>query len=730
MDHVTLTQGPGDWIPPDYLTEDQSPHTVRLEQSGKDPALYRTLTPEEIHALTALGNRADDWTQVLVSDPFDPACIHGNEFQGLVRIGRVQKGELTHQGMVCPAGLTHSRIVNCDLGEDVAVHHVRCLSHMMVGDRVILMQCGEIRTTHSARFGRSVIKRGEAADAFGRVHVINEAGARGIGLFEGMRPADAMLWARYRDDVQLMTCLEHMTCDLAETRHGEYGEIQGQSVVKHTRQMINVKLGPCTDVINADRLEEVTVSSTAQEPVTVGEGVTLCHGLVGPGCLITQGVDAMFFALGACVTLDHGVRLSHAVVGDHSTLACCEVLHSLILPFHEQIHSPSFLKGACFLGQTHVVARATLGSNEGGQANNHEVLAGRGFRPGLCSSVKHPSWFASFVLLDRGDFPYELNITLPFSLVANDSGRNHLQVTPAHWWLYDMHTLARSAATFKSRDPRPQPAQAIETQILAPDTIDEIRQARAAMEVWVAQAHLRALGRVETDIETLRSRGRHLLAEATMSAPDIDVTARGLENSKRGTVILKAFEGYHAYGDMMLYYGVIQLMEYLQWHGGQGLDAMIESLSVNPGGDWTNLGGQLMQVHDTDRLRGDICSGVLKTWSHVHDRYDTLFKAYPLAKQQHAYAVLCSTLGLTALDQTHWHFALDQALGIHETLYERLQTVRQREFKNPFTQALFGSTQEMEAVLGAVKDDAFIQDMRAQADIFATQVQRFKAQAQ
>jgi hypothetical protein len=630
-------------------------------------------------------------------------------------------------GVTCATGITHSRIVSSDLGADVAVHHVGCLSHMLVGDLVILQQCGEIRTTHSARFGRSVVKSGESVDAFGRVHVVNENGARGIGLFEGIRPADAILWARYRDDVPLMTCLENMTCGLAETRHGEYGEIQSQCVVKHTRQIINARLGPCTDVINADRLEEVTISSTGLEPVLVGEGVTLCHGLVGPGCRITQGVRAASFALGACVTLDHGARLSHTVVGDHSTMACCEVLHSLILPFHEQAHHTSFLMGACFLGQTHVAAGATIGSNHNSRANNHEVHAGRGFWP-LCSSVKHPSCFASFVLLDRGDFPYELNITLPFSLVTHDSGRNQLRVTPAHWWLYDMHTLARSAAKFRSQDPGQQPAQAIETQILAPDTIDEIRQARAALEVWVAQAHLRALGRVETDIETLRSRGRRLLAEATLSAPDMDVTARGLENSKRGTVILKAFEGYHAYGDMMLYYGVTQLMEYLQWHGGQGLDALVEALGVNPGGDWTNLGGQLMRVHEVDRLREDIRSGALKTWAQVHGRYDTLWQAYPLARQQHAYAALCDYLGLTTLDQTHWHFAMDQALVIQETQRDRLQTVRQKEFKNPFTQALFRSTEEMEAVLGTVKDDAFTRDMCAQTDVFATQVQRFKAQ--
>ena len=135
-----------------------------------------------------------------------------------------------------------------------------------------------------------------------------------------------------------------------------------------------------------------------------------------------------------------------------------------------------------------------------------------------------------------------------------------------------------------------------------------------------------------------------------------------------------------------------------------------------------------MPVSEVDRLRGDICSGGLKTWSQVHGRYEVLWKAYPLAKQQHAYTTLCDCLGLEALDKTHWHYALDQALVIRETMCERVQAGRQRDFKNPFTQALFGSPQEMEAVLGPAKNYALIQDICDQTKVFVTQVQRFKAQ--
>ncbi|MCF7975993.1 MAG: DUF4954 family protein [Phycisphaerae bacterium] len=726
MDHVTLTDGMGAWIPPEHLAEGQTPETVRFEQSGRDAAQYRPLTSAEIQRLTDQGNQAADWTQVLVSDPFDAACLRHNEFYGLVRLGRMQQGALTHQGMALPTGIFQSRIESCDLGHDMAIHDVSYLGHVLVGDRVILFQCGEIRTTCCAKFGTSQIKPGDAREAFARIHVMNEAGARGIGLFRGVLPADAMLWARSRSHPDLMARLETLTCDLEDRRCGVYSEIQSQCVIKHTRQLINVKLGPCTEVIGADRLEEVTLCGTEAEPVTVADSVTLRQGQVGPGCLIRQGVHAELFCLGAYVTLECGARLRHTVVGDNSSIAGCEVLHSLIFPGHRQQHSSSFLTASCLMGQTNVAAGAIIGSNHNSRANDSELCAGRGFWPGLCSSVKHPSRFASFVLLAKGDFPHELNITLPFSLVINDPAKDQLKVMPAYWWRYNMYALARNAVKFRERDLRQHPGQAIEYHVLAPDTIGEIQQARAALEVWVAQAHLRALGRVETDIETLSSKGQHLLSQATVSAPDMDVTARGLEHALRSTVILHAFEGYHAYGEMLLHYGVIHLMEFLQWHGGGSLEAMVKALSGGATGDWANLGGQLMPVQEVQRLQDDICSSTLTSWSEVHDRYEALWKAYPLVKQQHAYATLCDVLGVETLDHAHWYYALDQSMVIQKSLCDRVQSSRQRDFENPFMQALFESPEEMRAVMGHLEDNAFIQEVRAQTEVYATQVQRFK----
>ena len=57
-----------------------------------------------------------------------------------------------------------------------------------------------------------------------------------------------------------------------------------------------------------------------------------------------------------------------------------------------------------------MAAGATVGSNHNSRGADGELVAGRGFWPGLCVSLKHNSKFASFTIFSKADFPHELNI--------------------------------------------------------------------------------------------------------------------------------------------------------------------------------------------------------------------------------------------------------------------------------------------------------------------------------
>ena len=81
------------------------------------------------------------------------------------------------------------------------------------------------------------------------------------------------------------------------------------------------------------------------------------------------------------------------------------------------------------MGQSNIASAATIGSNHNSRSPDGEMLAGRGFWPGLCSDFKFDSRFASFVLAAKGSYQNELNVTYPFSLLApasDEGGAVHI----------------------------------------------------------------------------------------------------------------------------------------------------------------------------------------------------------------------------------------------------------------------------------------------------------------
>src|SRR5205085_768420 len=244
----------------------------------------------------------------------------------------------------------------------------------------------------------------------------------------------------------------------------------------------DVLIGSDAYLKGANKLKNLTIKSDEDRTSQIGEGCEIVNGIIGYGCRIFYGVKAVRFVMASHSQLKYGARLLNSYLGHNSTISCCEVLNSLIFPAHEQHHNNSFLCAALVMGQSNMAAGATIGSNHNSRGGDGEIIAGRGFWPGLCVSLKHNSKFASFTIMAKGDFPAELNIAVPFSLVSNDVANDQLVVMPAYWFIYNMYALERNAQKYVDRDKRPTKTQFIEYDYLAPDTINEIFSALAVLQ--------------------------------------------------------------------------------------------------------------------------------------------------------------------------------------------------------------------------------------------------------
>ena len=376
------------WIDPKYLPEGKDKYYIRNRQVTPPEEGWRHLHSDEIERLVMNNNTASSWDTVWVTNEFNPSMVKDNKFYGTVRIGRVSSGALQFHDLRLPVGITNSSIHSCDIGDDCAIHNVHYLSHYIINSHVMLFNIQEMSCTDHAKFGNGIVKDGEPESVRVRIEIMNETGARSVMPYDGMIPADAYLWAKHIDDKSLQERLADITQRTVDHHRGYYGEIGERCVIKNSSIIKDVKIGTDCYIKGASKLKNITINSSDEEPSQIGENVILVNGIVGYGCRIFYSCTAVKFILGNNSNLKYGARLINSIMGDNSTISCCEVLNNLIFPCHEQHHNNSFLIASVIMGQSNMAAGATIGSNHNSRTNDGELVAGRGFWPGLCSSVK------------------------------------------------------------------------------------------------------------------------------------------------------------------------------------------------------------------------------------------------------------------------------------------------------------------------------------------------------
>lgn len=745
MERVTLlppTALSDGWIDSQYLPAGKDKYYIRNRQVAEPEGGWRHLRSEEIELLVKNNNTASSWDTVWVTEEFNPSMVKDNKFYGTVRIGRVSCGALQYHDLRLPVGITNSSIHSCDIGDDCAIHDVHYLSHYIIGAHSMLFNIQEMATTDHAKFGNGIIKDGEPETVRVRIEIMNETGARSVMPFDGMIPADAYLWAKHVDDKLLQERLADITQRTVDHHRGYYGEIGERCVIKNSSIIKDVKIGTDCYIKGASKLKNITINSSNEEPSQIGENVILVNGIVGYGCRIFYSCTAVKFILGNNSNLKYGARLINSIMGDNSTISCCEVLNNLIFPCHEQHHNNSFLIASVIMGQSNMAAGATIGSNHNSRTNDGELVAGRGFWPGLCSSVKHSSRFASFSLLAKGDYPAEMNITLPFALVSNNVSADRLEVMPAYWWMYNMYALARNTWKYRTRDKRITRVQNIEFDTFAPDTMQEVLKARTLLELWVGKAYENSEFSIlnsecnENNKETLchdknsefkiqnsaASLGRQLLQGDRKVVDSLTILGEGMENSRRPVHILKAYDAYHAYGDMLIHYAMSCVLNYNENHNeNEKRDSVILTET-----NWVNLGGQLVKASDLDALRQDICNGTLDSWEAIHHRYDELWARYSEDKLHHALHALCTVLDTDTMTDDLWLQALAHEERIQRRISEQVYLSRKKDHDNPFRTATCDNAAEALAVFGKVEDNNFVRQVREETLANIRKIERLR----
>jgi hypothetical protein len=570
------------------------------------------------------------------------------------------------------------------------------------------------------------VKEGEPEHLRIWLELCNENGGRSVMPFDGMLPGDAWLWTRNRDDKALQERFKIFTEKQFDKKRGYYGMVGDRCVIKNCKIIKDVTIGTDAYLKGANKIKNVTINSSSEATSQIGEGCELVNGIVGYGCRVFYGVKAVRFVMASHSQLKYGARLINSYLGNNATISCCEVLNSLIFPAHEQHHNNSFLCAALIMGQSNMAAGATIGSNHNSRGADGEVVAGRGFWPGLCVSLKHNSRFASFTLIAKGTYMYEMDVPFPFSLVLNDEQTNSLKIMTGYWFLHNMYALARNSWKYIDRDRRIDKTQLIEYDYLAPDSVEEMIHAMSLMEIatgkaWFAKHDPAADQLSEHD---LQEKGKELLVHDPEIVAGLQIFATDVENSSRKVQLLKVHRSYPLFRELINLYAVRNILDYLEQHPGHYFSSLRAIVETAERGPWHNVGGQLMKEETLTDLKDRTRSGAISSWAELHENYRTIGEQYATDKLQHAIASLLYIEEKTARDFTPAFLkeCLLQSVHIQTFLTEGIYHSRSKDYQNPFRRMTYENEAEMEAVIGKLDDNSFIKQTLAELKVYKKNV--------
>jgi hypothetical protein len=320
------------------------------------------------------------------------------------------------------------------------------------------------------------------------------------------------------------------------------------------------------------------------------------------------------------------------------------------------------------------------------------------------------------MIIAKGEYPSELNIPLPFSLVNNNVHKNRLEVMPAYFWIHNLYALERNSWKTKNRDKRKIKIQRIESDYLAPDTAEEIITALSLLDGWLGEAGFSPMDMTGAEETTVRN-----------------IMCRHFERSKRGQVIIKPLEAIAAYRQMLRYYAVKTVaaffdlqpsLDYKKLCGLLGSPEPKERIK-----DWENFGGQIVPAFRVDKLREEIGKGKYKNWDEIHGVYDLWDKEYPLDKCRHAWSAL-ALLHETdkAPDAAGFRRELAAVIDIRRWIDRQIFESREKDYHNQFKKATFRNQEEMEQILGKPGGNPFIRLIHKESGCFYEMIERISAQ--
>ncbi len=426
----------------------------------------RPLTSAEITQLEQQGNTAEDWERIRVVEGFDPRRVRNSHFYGEVTLGRFL-GTVRVGGVDLPAGIFNSTLAGCVVGHNSLVREVRLLANHVLGEGVVLLDCGQIACEGATNFGNGT-----------PLPIGPETGCRVVRGFAEIDVRTATLLTRLGRDVDLRRAYENALEDYLSQATCARGIVAHGAQIQATPRVQNTYVGPHARITGAMLVAESTLLSSQAEPTEVSTGAVVRSSVLQWGSRITSLAVVERSILTEHSHVERHAKVTDCILGPNSAVGGGEATSSLLGPFVNCHHQSLLIATVWPEGKGNVAYGANVGSNHTSRVPDQECWAGEGMFFGLGVNVKFPCDFtrAPYTVVASGASLLPQRCVFPFSLIATPSN-HHPEVSSAFmeifpgWMLGEnLYALWRNEAKFRARNKARR--SAIDFAVFRPETVD------------------------------------------------------------------------------------------------------------------------------------------------------------------------------------------------------------------------------------------------------------------
>jgi hypothetical protein len=513
-------------------------------------------------------------------------------------------------GLRLPTGVTNATLQDCTLGDEVLVRNVRQgIVQYDIADGATISDVSSMTVA-----GRSTFGNGQT------VAVLREDGTLPVTIFDHLSSNIASLLTTLRFDDPAHAELQRLIERYVAETCSERGHVGHNALVQNCGSLSEVRIGPAAKVIGASRLSNVTLASSVEDPVEIGEGVIVQDSIVASGSQLRSGVTATRCFIG------QGVRMGKQFSATDSLFfANAEAYHGEACSLLAGPYTVTHHKSTLLIASQTSFFNAGAGTNQCNHAYKtgpaHYGVLERGCKTGGSSCVSWPANVGAFsTVLGKHRSGFDTR-DFPFSFVVEHGGRTRLipglNLTRVGLW--------RDRRKWPARDRR---AESGRLDLLHFESLTP----------WTVQRMLRA---------------RQLLDQLRHSA---DAENTGWVDFA-GTQIKRAdlHRGYELYSRAITLYltgQIVQRLEEIRSRGGRWEQfAACEPPREDLAG-WFDVGGCLCSGRQLRQLFADLTGERIPTVADLQSKLHELFESYEDEQWQWSWQTWLDEIGKTAVQVT------------------------------------------------------------------------------